>query len=305
MKIFFHIGLHKTASGTLQRQFFPSCPDLNLLTTQQKHTAEFVRAITRQDPIYFQAGRAREDLAPHLSDHLVNLVSNESISGPPYGGLVEHGLDHRDSVLGNLKSTFPEASILIVIRRQDSLARSLYRQYLKRGGTVRIDRFYGLTKGRRPPLMSLDRFRFFPYLNRLTELFPSATKVLLFEEFVHQREEFLRQLCNYLQIGFPTVALRVENSSRLGPIGMELSRIMNHMFYGMITKGPLPPVPRKQFGKWSFVSPIEYLHDYWPGSGRPGRLVQTVCDLILQEVESDNMQVDQRFNLGLGRFGYY
>ena len=47
-----HIGLHKTASGTLQRQFFPACSGLNLLTTLDPAVREFVawlRDETRRD----------------------------------------------------------------------------------------------------------------------------------------------------------------------------------------------------------------------------------------------------------------
>lgn len=300
-----HIGLHKTASGTLQRQFFPACEGIRLFTTQQKHTSEFIRAVTCCDPTYFDASSALAKLQPHLEPDGINLISNESLSGPPYSGLIEYGLDHRTPVLQNLRSVFPDARILIVLRRQDSLARSLYRQYLKRGGTARIDRFFGMSSDGKPALMSLDRFRYGLYLEKLTEFFPAGIKVLLFEEFISERARFLMEICDFIGIVRPEIDLTVENATKLGAAGMGFSRLANFVFRSMINQGPLPGVPRKQFGRWRFVSPIEYLHDYWPGKGRPGALVASVCARVLAEAADDNRALERKYKLGLSDKGYF
>lgn len=305
LNIVCHIGLHKTASGTLQRQFFPACADLALFTTQQKHTGDFIRLVTRQDPQYFDGKAARNLLLPHMTQEHANLISNESLSGPPYAGLIEYGLDHRSPVLINLQAAFPEARILIVLRRQDGLARSLYRQYLKRGGTARIDRFYGFSRNGKPALMSLDRFRYSNFLQLVSELFPAGLKILLFEDFVTNKDEFLSDVCAFIGIRCPRMDLAIENATKLGPIGMELSRWANYLFRSMINSGPLPQIPRKQFGRWRFVSPVEYLHDYWPGKGRASDLVTSIGQRILAEVAEDNRLIDQQFNLGLAEKGYF
>jgi hypothetical protein len=301
-----HIGLHKTASGALQRQFFPACSGVNLFTTQQRYTDDFIRAVTCMDPIYFDAQAATGMVLPHMSVDRVNLISNESLSGPPYAGLIEYGLDHRGPVLYNLREAFPEARIIIVLRRQDSLARSLYRQYLKRGGTVRIDRFFGVSRNRKPALMPLERFRYSRYLDLLTGLFPAGVKFMLFEDFVADRQGFLSDLCDFIGVECPDIDLVAENATRLGPVGMEVSRWGNFWFRSMINQGPIPAVPRKRFGRWRLVSPVEYVHDYWPGRGKKAsRLASRVCAGILAEVSEDNRMVDARYKLGLAGRGYY
>ncbi len=304
-KVFFHVGLHKTASGALQRQFFPACTDLKLFTTQQDYTDNFVRAVTCSDPMYFDRQRTRDLLLPHMKSEGVNLISNESLSGPPYAGLVEYGLDHRRPVLENLQAAFPESQVLVVLRKQDSLSRSLYRQYLKRGGTTKIDRFYGMDRRGKPALINADRFRFGPFLDTLHTLFPAGLKILLFEEFAKDRDLFLEKLCSFLGVKRPEMNLKVENATRLGPVGMELSRWANYWFRSMINQGPLPAVPRKQFGRWRLVSPVEYLHDVWPGKTKGSPLASRVCNAILASVAEDNHAVDRRFNLGLGEYGYF
>ena len=51
MKVFLHIGLHRTGTGTLQRQYFPACEDLNLLMTLLPEMKRFVELVTRKDPL--------------------------------------------------------------------------------------------------------------------------------------------------------------------------------------------------------------------------------------------------------------
>lgn len=305
MSIILHIGLHKTASGTLQRQFFPACNNVNTLTTSQDETRQFIQLVTRTDPAYFDPSHAARILAPLVRMDRINLISNESISGPPYVGVIEYGLDHRSPVLENIQKVFPDCRVIIVLRRQDALARSLYRQYIKRGGTASITEFYGFDSHEGRGLFSRDRFRFSPYMRLLHDLFPSGVLALLFEEFISDRPAFLNRICDFIGTSVPSIELKAENASTLGPIGVEATRIANFLFRSMLNRGPLPPVPRKQFGRWKLVSPVEYLHDYWPGKGRPSRRVLSICDRVLGEVRDDNRGLDKLFKLGLADHGYY
>src|SRR5262245_50147919 len=200
-----HIGLHKTASGTLQRQFFPACSGLNLLTTLEPAVRQFVSLVTRTDPLYFSAQAAGTLIAGLLRRDRVNLLSNESLSGPPYAGVVEWGLDHRSPVLTNLVAVFPNARAVLVLRRQDGLAGPLYRQYVKRGGTARVDRFFGLDDSGRPGVLSLDRFRFRPFVQMVLDGFPGGVLVLTYEEFVRDHIAFLSRLCGFLRVERPDI----------------------------------------------------------------------------------------------------
>lgn len=302
-----HIGLHKTASGTLQRQFFPACEDLNLLTTLNPRIRDFINEVVTKDPIYFRSDKAREFLDGELSDRRVNLITNETLSGPPYAGVVDWGLDHRTPVLRNLKCVVPSADIVLVLRRQDGLAKSLYRQYVKRGGTVGIRRFFGLDGSKRPPLMSLDRFHFSPFVRFIRETFQSRFLVLTFEEFVRDQDAFIDRLCVFMGIARPKIALRRENATRLGYKGMEMTRLMNFGLRGMLNHGIVPGVPVRRNGQWRQTSVVEFIHDYWPG--RPGNDLDSPLGKTGEEIWSmfkdDNRELDQEFELGLARFNYY
>ena len=302
-----HLGLHKTASGTLQRQFFPACRGLNLLTTQMPAVRQLVQLITCKDPLYFQPEQAYGEIAEFLRPDQVNLLSNESLSGPPYAGVVEWGLDHRSSVIQNLRSVFPNARIIVVLRRQDALARSLYRQYVKRGGTATIRQFYGMDDSGRPPLMSRDRFLFSQYIRLLHESFQGRVLVLKFEEFLRDQPAFLTQLCQFIGTEMPALALRRENATNLGPVGMEVTRLMNFGFRSMLNRSILPGVPLRSRGRWKEVSPVELIHDYWPGKPGHGERSDfgTVSGAIWDESRDDNRRLDQDYGLGLAESGYY
>lgn len=302
-----HIGLHKTATTALQNQLFPSCEGVNLLTTERDEVRRFVHMLTRKDELYFDSREALKAIAPAMGSG-VNLLSNESLSGPPYAGVMEGGLDHRASIIGNLSSTFPEARIIIVIRRQNDLCRSLYRQYLKIGGTRNPTRFYGITAGDRDPLMSLDRFYFKRYVDALVKAFPRGVLILTFEEFISNREAFLEKLSDFVGVKVHNIPLTKENSTKLGAFGLEVTRLANHLFrsYGN-PGGMLPGVPvRNTKGVLELRSPISLVHDHWPGKGgvEAGTLF-SIGEDILKRVEKDNRELDQAYSLGLRRYGYY
>ena len=302
-----HLGLHKTASGTLQRQFFPACSKLNLLTTLDPTVRKFVHAVTRKDPLYFDPQEALSLLAGRVRGDRVNLLSNESLSGPPYAGVAEGGLDHRSPVLQNLRAAFPDARAVLVLRRQDSLARSLYRQYLKRGGTAKVDRFFGLATDLQPPMMSLDRFCFSPFVRCVFESFGSRVLVLTFEQFLRDQQSFLEQLCRFIGVERPDLKLDSENATRMGPAGMEVTRLLNFAFRGTLNQGIVPRIPIRRRGRWMLVSPVELIHDYWPG--RPGSSQDSAFNRLTSEIwemyREDNRHLDVDFRLGLAQFGYY
>jgi len=305
--IFIHIGLHKTATTTLQRQFFPACKNLNLFTTQIPEMEKFVHLATKKDPLYFNPGNARNILTPLFLKDKVTLLSNEMISGPPYAGVIEIGLDHRSPIISNLHSVFPNAKIIIVIRRQDSLAQSFYRQYLYSGGTTRPRVFYGFKNDQKAPLMSLDRFYFSPYIELLKSTFPSGLLILTFEEFVQDQQSFLSKLCNFLGIDNPKISLGKENATKMGPIGMEISRLLNHILRNMINRGIVPAIPIVKKGKLTSINLNHLLHENWPfkTKSRTSGELYTITQQIFEMTKDDNRLLDSKFSLGLDNYDYY
>ena len=304
--VIFHIGLHKTATTTLQRQVFPACKGLNYLSSIND-VNKFIQAVTTMDPIYYDASHWRTLVSPYTPGDMPTLISRESLSGALYAGVGKAGLDHRSAILANLKATLPGARIVIVLRRQDGLARSYYRQYIKAGGTESISVFYGLKDGK-SPILSLDRFRFTAYIDEIVSLFPAGVLILTFEEFVQNRLEFLGRLFDFIGINPPNIELRQSNQTRVGSIGMEVSRILNHFLRSQLNPGGiLPGIPKLHKGKIKWVSIMPSLQDRWPIRGRVNKnsKIYQASEEILHYVYEDNRMLDKRYGLGLDRYDYY
>ena len=309
-EIFIHIGLHKTATGTLQRQFFPACKNLNILTTLIPEVKAFVEEVTRRDPLYFDKVKANKIITSVIDTQKVNLLSNESLSGPPYAGAIEAGLDHRLPVLNNLSNVFPNAKVILVLRRQDALAKSFYRQYLKSGGTRSVHRFYGMDTNKGPALMSLDRFYFLKYVQAVISSFPAGVLILPFEEFVQSQTMFLKKLTEFIGVPMPNLELKSENATRLGPLGLEISRILNHLFRNLLNPAGIIPGFKPKRAEANYrnyrVSPLEIVHDKWFMHKKCAKgEIDRIASKIFYMVEDDNKNIDKIFNLNLRYYGYY
>jgi hypothetical protein len=308
MRIVVHIGLHKTATTTLQRQVFPVLPGLNYVDATCSTAAEVVYAVQVQDPIYFDNNKARLDLLGAFSGDKVNLISSESLSGSLYSAIGKSDLDHRHSIIENLQRTLPEAKIMLVLRRQDQYARSVYRQYIKRGGVLDPSAFFG-QGSREGACFPKDRFRYREYVSALRQRFPAGVHVGIFEEFAESPTTFLQRMCRFLGVeSVDTWQLQRSNRTRLGSTGLEVSRVLNRLFRSPLNPGGvLPGIPRRRrTGEWWSVSPVFMLQDHWPGTGRvaDGSRLGTVCAKILADEAARNRLLQDDLNLDLARFGY-
>lgn len=306
--VYIHIGLHKTATTSLQRQFFSNISDITYFNEHHKKFARrILTQITIQDPIFFDAQSIKDYIATHCTDSKPLLISAEAFSGALYAGMGKRGLDHRSAILQNLKSAFPNAGIVLVIRRQDQFAASCYRQYLKSGGTERIEDFYGINSKKRG-IIPFERFTYHKYIQYLVKEYNGKVLVLTFEEFNKNRSDFFTKLCAFLEINFIVPSLTITNATRLGEFGMRVTRILNRFFRSALnTEGPFPGLLLRSKGKWIWKHPSELLHDRWIStSSNSGNLnYEDICNTIFEGCIEDNKKLDDEFHLGLSQYGYY
>ncbi|MGH8241824.1 MAG: hypothetical protein ACRETY_00580 [Steroidobacteraceae bacterium] len=302
------MGLHKTATTTLQRHVFPVLPGLHFIDSARKPAAAIVYSFQVQDPIFFDSSHARVVLEGVLSNDKVNLISSESLSGSLYSAVGKRDLDHRHSIIENLQRTLPEAKIMLVLRRQDQFARAVYRQYIKRGGVLDPAEFFGLD-GHLGAYFPRDRFRYCEYVRALKSRFPAGVHVGIFEEFAESPSTFLERMCRFLEVeALDWCQLKKFNRSRLGSTGLEVSRVLNRLFRSPLNPGGiLPGIPlRRHTGVWWSVSPVYLLQDHWPGTGRVAEdsRLGRVCAKLLEDEVAHNKLLQDELNLDLERYGY-
>ncbi|MEM7102331.1 MAG: hypothetical protein AAF502_04295 [Bacteroidota bacterium] len=210
-KMYFHIGLHKTATTFLQEQFFPQLENTTYVDRKTIHALDGWNKMMMADDSLYDEEEARQEAGQWKGDQV--LVSTESLSGKP---LFFHVIN-RTLIAKRLHSIFPDATIILFIRGQEGLLLSHYNQYVKSRddgyrrinefiwfpGKAEIDTsFFGkpqkLAKGYFNTSnfqVHLDTFKHFELIELYKSLFKNVY-VFLFEDLIARPEETLTKLAN-------------------------------------------------------------------------------------------------------------
>ncbi|PPB82471.1 hypothetical protein LV82_00405 [Albidovulum inexpectatum] len=135
-RLLLHIGYHKTATSWMQQRLF--VPEHGYV--QIARHREVWDLVVAPHGLVFDPGPMRRKIAEGMASlpaGKVPVISSEILSGHPfYGGIGSDILAQR------LKQIAPDARILISIRSQMSILKSVYMQYLSRGGTCSPETFF-------------------------------------------------------------------------------------------------------------------------------------------------------------------
>ncbi len=129
-KVFIHVGLPKTASTLLQEIVFPALKPVIYVSrpyTQENHA--FNKLQYTDDSLY-----AAEELRDEINNIIALepgnkvLISDELLSGAPFYNFINRGL-----IAKRLAEILPHAEVILFLRGQKDIIRSLYNQYVKIG----------------------------------------------------------------------------------------------------------------------------------------------------------------------------
>ncbi len=145
-----HIGYHKTGTSWLQRRLFVNT---GLGWTLSHAKTSVVDPLILPHALDFDAAACRAAFEPGLAAaravNLVPIISHERISGEVHIG----GRDTKD-IAERLYAVFPEAQILMVIREQQAMIRSIYGQFIKGTGVWNLHDYLD------PPVPNRTRFKY-------------------------------------------------------------------------------------------------------------------------------------------------
>jgi hypothetical protein len=197
-----HIGLSKTATTTLRTLVFPNHPEICYLGTGSGNATfdEMMKKLCFADGLDYALVEQQHQMHEFLSAFgklgRVLVASLDNISRPGRDRLVKA---HR------LKALFPNARIIITLRRPEELILSLYFQALKGFGTK-------LASAPNPDEWLNREWAnewSGSFLNlqfaKLVELYRSqfghnAVLVLFYEDLVHRTEKFAQDLSVFLEV---------------------------------------------------------------------------------------------------------
>lgn len=192
-----HIGFHKTASTWLQQSVFPDVqgalyvsrhPVLGTLLADLLEAEVFLESTFRE---------AVREVGQRL------LVSNEALVGHPWSESLGP-----DVLSERLARVLPGARIIVVTRERSALVRSLYAQYVYRGGSRRLEEFERDVL--HPEYLDVDRT-----LEAYRSRFDAVLSVP-YEELRADTRAVLQRMAEFAALGFPEPSARRANVSLSG-----------------------------------------------------------------------------------------
>ncbi|OAV46191.1 sulfotransferase domain-containing protein [Lewinella sp. 4G2] len=215
-----HIGYHKTGSSWLQQQLFirgraPFAP----LSKNPRGSSTLAWNFILNDEGYVLSpyDDNTEEITRHYGEiersnpvlYPVELLSWERLSGGPNSG----GEDTR-SIARRLHRAFPNAQVLIVIRRQQDWILSNYFEYLTAGGTHSLTKYLRFTDDGERSGFNPERLKYHLLVTDYQERF-GAEKVLVltYEDFRDNKEGFLNDLSSF--IGFPIAKDQLDLTAKI------------------------------------------------------------------------------------------
>jgi hypothetical protein len=173
-EVFFHIGMHKTATSWLQRRLFPNVEGVRLLGS--KKLDEIARAL---ETFGAQPDHAGVIVISH--EGLGGTISWERTPGATYARLVEN--------LSALMQLRPDAAVIVGYREQSRWLASAFAQRTRKDQSVTWQGYLSR--------FSLEELRWCNNLKLIQSLCPSVFP-FLYEELAESPEIFVGDLCRFL-----------------------------------------------------------------------------------------------------------
>jgi hypothetical protein len=193
-----HVGYPQAASTWLQ-QFLFRDREAGFRWLGKKREGHPVRQLVGAHPLDFDVHESRAQFEPLLEKArtaaLLPVVSYERFAGHPFGG----GHDSKE-IADRLAAVFPEGRVLIVIREQRSVIASMYKNYVRAGGSASLRQLLEPVVSKQARVPSFD-FRYYEYdrlIRRYHALFGrDAVLVRAFEQFVDDPRTFVADILRF------------------------------------------------------------------------------------------------------------
>jgi sulfotransferase family protein len=236
-----HIGYHKTGTSWLQRFLFGDLETGFLAPPLDR--PEIGRNLIHSNPLVFDPKECRERFSSWVDEAfkrgLCPVLSEERLSGTPHAG----GYDSKE-LANRLHQVFPEGKVVIVIREQKSMILSVYKQYVRAGGTASLTAYLEPNILRKLPLFDYTFFEYHRLIKYYIALFgDSRVLVLPYEQFPRNAQQFIASIISFAGVRYdkPLQASSFENSSLsvlLTNVQRRLNRLVRRDPFG-ITALPL------------------------------------------------------------------
>jgi len=299
--LFVHIGCHKTGTTWLQRYYFPNHPAIRYLNHGPNPDA--FRFLLRADEDQWNTGTAKDLLKQmnHDNGGKANLYSEENLSGNLWSAC-------RDSmqIAHRLRQTCESAKIIIVIRSQIEMLRSIFVQYVHEGGWRNIKSFLGDQTLAGKTLM--EHLKYAPLINTYIQLFgKNNVHVGIYEEFAADPQGFLEELNLFLAINTIQISERyyAKRANRAySPVSMSIARFLNRFQKSRFNLRGLPDPRYKLLNKRYWLQEVFDKLIYYKLFS-PRAIAIPEQGALLEFYRAPNKELCELTGKDLRRYGYF
>ena len=295
-----HIGYHKTASSWLQQAFFPALSDSILLYEHPVLWEELMLP----PGLEFDAGRCRAFMQGLVDEaagrDLLPVFSSERLSGNPHSGGYDAAV-----MADRLRDCLDDARILVVIREQKAVLASNYKQYIKMGGTCRLEEYLSAPFDGRVPLFRLDNFAYQHLVSYYRDSFgPDKLLVLPYEWLRAAPRRFADELLAFMGLAaveLPDDLFVQGVNVSMNDLQLRLKRWANH-FSGNDSLHPVKPMAPR-LAEWC-VSRIDALAESEFARRHDARIGDRVAAVVGDHYRDANRELQQLVPFDLAELGY-
>lgn len=246
MHVVFHIGFHKTASSWLQQVYFPAQSEVTLICDAQNPKDDpFLSYLVTTPDAKFNSKECENLLWERIAaygetgDKCVYLVSAERLSGYPISG----GFDNF-RIAERIHSVMPRAKIIVVVREQTAIIRSIYKQMVREGYPGRLEEML-FSDSWKAPGFELSYLEYDLLISKYFSLFGEQKVLTLPYELIRENKEKLTdKLCGFLGTSASIPSKKEKLINRSLPAGsLSLIRWLNHFRRSELNPYPVFSIP--------------------------------------------------------------
>jgi len=205
--IFIHIGYHKTASTYLQKHFFPKLP-VNFIFLKDKKIKDLLQSRKFKKKTFLNWLKRKIKKKYGSKNYSLTIISQEQLSGHAHG----NKKINPKIVAQNLKTAFPRAKILIVIRNQLDYLLSIYAYRIAvKGYEIRSLNQFLKEEGKQGLFKKLEYDRL---VKEYLTLFTKKNVLLLpMEMLKNSPQQFQQKITDFIDLPFFPLKTKIVNPS--------------------------------------------------------------------------------------------
>lgn len=294
-----HVGLPKTATTTLQQRVFAAHPGILYLGPRAEHREldRVMSALCSADSLKYDATGSLEIVDRLLSSPQEGekpfVVSYEAVTAQGRDRLIK---------AERLKALFPDARIVLTVRRPEDMLVSVYFQWLKGFGGKRLEASSLDTwldqDWRDPRTGNFLRLQYGKILDLYRALFGDENVLLLFfEDLIDDRAKFARQLSEFIGVDSGTTDhLLSQDKSNLRMTSLRYSEM-------------------RLYSRFPLLQPLQSLKRFLPDSlrtfvkgGMGSEAIQTLSPEWRQRIrdyaKAENQALEREFS-EIAKYDYF